>query len=113
MAHKIKGPPGLPPDGTKEYAPAAEQSAGIITSTPCAIAHPKITAIRRGPGGKADWLVTLEGVCSEAPMRDRRLRSYKKFCNVVQFRFGIEYSPMTQSEWTAIVEAAIAAGGAA
>jgi hypothetical protein len=114
MPHHIKRNPAAvgTAGGVKESARAAEQSAGTITSTTAALAHPVITAIRRGPGGKAEWLITLDGVCSEAPMRDRRLRSYKKFCNVIQFRFGIEYSPMSQVDWTAIVEAAIVAGGA-
>jgi hypothetical protein len=109
---KIEGPAGSGlPNGAENIAQAAEQSAGIITSTPGALAHPKIKAIRRGPGGKAEWLITLDGVCTDAPMRDRRLRNYRKFCNVIQFRFGIQYSPMSQAEWTAVVEAAIREGG--
>lgn len=85
---------------------------GPHNSTAALLPHPKITAIRRGPGGKAEWLLTLDGVCSEAPMRDRRLRSYKRFCNVIKFRFGIEFGAMPQADWDALLERARREGGA-
>ncbi len=71
-----------------------------------------VTGIRRGAGGNADWLVSIEGVCTETPFRDRKLRNYKKFCNAIKFRFGVTFDPMAQALWAAIVEAAIAKGGA-
>jgi hypothetical protein len=78
-----------------------------------------VTSIRRGPGGKADWLVSIEGVCADVhvvctdvPMRDRQLRKSKRFCNVLWHRFGINFDPMPQIVWSAIVAAAIAKGGA-
>jgi hypothetical protein len=73
--------------------------------------RPAITNIRRGPGGKADWLVSIKGVCVDTPMRDRKLRNYRKFCNAIEHRFGITFDPMPQVDWLAMVEAAIAKGG--
>jgi len=71
---------------------------------------PVIASIRRGPGGKVDWLVSIEGICVDAPMRDRSLRRYRRFCNAIQHRFGVTFDPMPQADWATIVEAAIAAG---
>lgn len=75
--------------------------------------QPRIISIRRGPGGPADWLVTIEGHNDELPIRDRRLRTYKKFCNVIRHRLGINFDPMPQDEWSAIIETAIEKGGGA
>jgi hypothetical protein len=79
-----------------------------------------ITSIRRGSGGKADWIVTIEGgvcagvhvVCTDVPVSDQRLRSSERFCNVLWHRFGVNFDPMPQTDWLAMVEAAIAEGGA-
>jgi hypothetical protein len=73
---------------------------------------PVITSIRRGPGGKADWLVSIVGICSDTHFRDRKLRRYRRFCNIISYRFGVTFDPMPQAAWLAIVEAAIAKGGA-
>ena len=62
---------------------------------------PVITSIRRGPGG-----------CTDTHFRDRKLRRYRRFCNAIKYRFGISFDPMPQAAWLAIVEAAIAKGGA-
>lgn len=101
---------------------------GIVVSKNTSIAQtvayangPVITSIRRGPGGKADWLVSIEGdvcadvhvVCTDVPVSDQRLRISKRFCNVLWYRFGVNFDPMPQADWSAIVEAAIAEGGAA
>jgi hypothetical protein len=69
--------------------------------------------IRRGPGGKADWLVSIKGVCTDTPIRDRKLRRYRRFCAAIKHRFGVTLEPMPQSDWEAIIEAAIAAEGSA
>jgi hypothetical protein len=71
---------------------------------------PAITSIRRGPGGKADWLVSIDGVCTDTPFRDQKLRRYRRFCNAIKHRFGVTFDPIPQTHWAAIVEAAI--GGA-
>ena len=73
---------------------------------------PVITSIWRGPGGKADWLVSIVGICSDTHFRDRKLRRYRRFCNIISYRFGVTFDPMPQAAWLAIVEAAIAKGGA-
>ena len=74
---------------------------------------PVITSIRRGPGGKADWLVSIEGVCIDVPMSDQKLRSYRRFCNVIKHWSGVSLDPMPpRANWSAMVEAAIAKGGA-
>lgn len=88
------------------------ENAKTKAQTGAAANSPKITEIRRGPGGKADWLVSIMGVCTDAPVRDRRLVSYRKFRNVIKFRFGVHFDPMPQAVWLATVEAAIAKGGA-
>jgi hypothetical protein len=72
-----------------------------------------VTRIRRGPGGKAEWLVSIKGVCDDTPMRDRKLRRHRRFCNIIKHRFGVTFDPMPQAVWLAIVEAAIAAEGGA
>jgi hypothetical protein len=73
---------------------------------------PVISGIRRGPGGKADWLVSIERVCTETPFRDRKLRNYRRFCNAIKYRFGVTFDSMPQADWLVIVEAAIAEAGA-
>jgi hypothetical protein len=105
--------------------PAANGVEGIAvfsenTATIAQIEAPVITGIRRGPGGKADWLVSIEGdvcagvrvVCTHVPVSDQRLRSSERFCNVLWHRFGVNFDPMPQADWLAMVEAAIAEGGA-
>jgi hypothetical protein len=34
---------------------------------------PVITSIRRGPGGWAEWLVSIEGVCTDTHFRKRAI----------------------------------------
>jgi hypothetical protein len=84
----------------------------IKAQTGAAANRPIIAEIRRGPGGKADWLVSILGVCTDAPIRDRRLVSYRKYRNVIKFRFGVHFDPMPQAVWLASVVAAITKGGA-
>jgi hypothetical protein len=83
-----------------------------ITQTATA-ANPFITSIRRAPPvGKVDWLVSIEGICTDTPIRDRKLRRYRRFCAAIKYRFRVALDPMPQSDWSAIVEAAIAKAGA-
>ncbi|MBR1248875.1 hypothetical protein JQ609_18310 [Bradyrhizobium sp. AUGA SZCCT0169] len=87
---------------------SASTARSVVTTN-----RPVITSIRRGPGGKADWLVSIKGVCSDTHFRDQKLRNYQRFCNAIKHRFGITFDPMSQADWGAIVEAPIANGGAA
>ncbi|WP_456763398.1 hypothetical protein [Bradyrhizobium sp. USDA 4463] len=58
--------------------------------------------------------MSIKGVCTDTPMRDRKLRRYRRFCNIIKHRYGVTFDPMMpQPEWLAVVEAAIAEGGAA
>ena len=106
--------------GTQRTTPLRTGSRALLYLRECqkyspnraAANSPVITSIRRGPGGKADWLVSIEGVCTDTHIRDRQLRNYRKFCNVIKHRFGVTFDPMPQADWLAIVEAAIAEGGA-
>jgi hypothetical protein len=98
--------------GTKGIAVFPENTAGIA-QTVGAANNPVITSIRRGPGGKADWLVSIEGVCTDTPFRDPKLRNYRKFCNAIKYRFGVTFDTMSRADWLAIVKAAIAAKGGA
>jgi hypothetical protein len=99
---------------TRAFEEAVFRARANRTST----GSPVIAGIRRGPGGvaslKADWLVTVRGVCTDAPFRDRRLRNYRQFCNIIQRRFGFTFAPTAQDDWATIVETAMAeTGGAA
>jgi hypothetical protein len=97
---------------------AVSKNTATIAQTGGKANSPVIT-VRRGPGGWAKWLVTISGVCANAPVvcadvpvSDRRLRRSKRFCNVLWHRCGVNFDPMPQAAWSAIVEAAIAEGGA-
>ena len=109
MTRKIKD---LVSGGTlgeaRESASAEGLGAGHHNTPAPAPAHPKIIGIRRGPGGWAEWLVSINGVCTDIPVRDRRLRRYRRFRNVILYRFGIYFDPMPQADWSAMVDAAIA-----
>ncbi|SRR5260221_7255092 len=107
----------------KNKNPAAVATAagaqGILSENGASIARaaadgnmPVLTSLTRGPGGKAEWLVSIGGVCTDTPMRDRKLRRYRRFCNIIKHRFGVVFDPMPQVDWSVIVEAAIAKGGA-
>ena len=83
----------------------AQRLRQIIALTDAVAANsPVITSIRRGPGGKADWLVSIEGVCTDTHFRDPKLRNYRKFCNAIKHRFGVTFDPKPQDDWLAIVE---------
>ncbi|WP_262049307.1 hypothetical protein [Bradyrhizobium sp. Bra78] len=107
MARKSNDPAA---NGVEGIAVFSENTAGIAHNRPAAKA-PVITGIRRRAGGKADWLVSIKDVCTDVPIRDRKLRRYRRFCAAVSYRFGVTFDPMAQADWTIIVEAAIAAEG--
>jgi len=98
-------------NGVGGIAEFSENTASIA-QTFAAAHNPVITSIRRGPGGNAEWLVSIKGVGTDTPFRDRKLRNYRKFCNAIKHRFGVTFDPMPQADWLTIVEAAIAKGGA-
>jgi hypothetical protein len=75
-------------------------------------ARPVITGIRRRAYGKAAWLVSIKGVCTDTPIRDRKLRRYRRFCAAIKYRFGVTFDPMPQADWSVVVELAIAEAGA-
>jgi|SRR3954454_10464918 hypothetical protein len=108
MARKYNDPAA---NGAEGIAVFSENTS--IAQTVAAAYSPAITSIRRGPGGWAEWLVSIEGICIDTPMRDRKLRRYRSFCNAFKHRFGVTFDPMPQGDWAAIVEAAIAAEGSA
>ncbi|MEY9136144.1 putative secreted protein [Bradyrhizobium diazoefficiens] len=93
---------------------AVSKNTATIAQTGGKANGPAFTSIRRGPGGKAEWLVSIEGVvCTDVPVSDQRLRRSKRFCNVLRHRCGVNFDPIPQAAWSAIVEAAIAKVGAA
>ena len=98
-------------NGVEGIAVFSENTASI-TQIGAAANRPVITSIRRRPHGKAEWLVSVEGVCTDTPIRDRKLRRYRRFCAAIKHRFGVAFNPMPQAEWVTILEAAIAEGGA-
>jgi hypothetical protein len=106
MAHK-KNSPAAVATAARAQDIAVSNNTTIIAQTGGKANSPAITSIRRGPGGKADWLVSI------TPFRDRKLRRYRRFCNAIKHRFGVTFDPMPQAHWAAIVEAAIAAEGGA
>src|SRR4051794_31606202 len=112
MANKKGNPAAVATaGGAKGIAVFSENSS--ISQTIASANTPEITSVRRGPGGWAEWLVSVEGVCIDTPMRDRKLRRYRSFCNAFKHRFGVTFDPMPQADWAVIVEAAIAKVGAA
>ena len=70
-----------------------------------------ITAIQRAGDNPDYWLVTIKGIGTAMPIRDRKLRRYRRFCNAIAYRF-VTFAPMEQAEWKAIVEQAMAESGA-
>jgi hypothetical protein len=117
MAHKKRNDPAA--NWVEGIAVFSENTASIAQIEATAN-RPVVTSIRRGPGGKADWLVSIEGdvcagvrvVCTHVPVSDQRLQSSESFCDVLWHRFGVNFDPMPQADWLAMVEAAIAEGGA-
>jgi hypothetical protein len=107
MRPKIKDPAGSGLPSGAENIIRAERRGASQPSTTGALAHPVINYLRQGPGGKAEWLVLLAGYDGELPMRDRKLRSYRRFRNVMRFRFGVEYAPMAQTAWSEVLDAAM------
>jgi hypothetical protein len=83
------------------------QGIAVVSAT-ASIAQAAGVTVRRGPGGYAEW--SIEGICTDVPMSDQKLRSYRRFCNVIKHWSGVSLDP--QSAWSAIVEAAIAKCGA-
>jgi hypothetical protein len=108
MAQRSKHPAEVASaGGAKGIAAFSENTS--IAQTIAAAASSAIT-IRRGPGGYAEWLVSIEGVCTDVPMSDQKLRNYSRFCNVIEHWSGVSLDP--QSAWLAIVEVLIAKDGA-
>ena len=106
MARKTNDPAANRVEGIAVFS----ENTASIAQTRANANSPVITSIRHRPNGKAEWLVSIKGVCTDTPMRDRQLRRYRRFCNVICYRFGVYFDPMPQADWLAIVEAAI--GGA-
>ena len=77
---------------------------------------PFITGIRRGPGGvaslKSDWLVTVNHLHRRTHAGSATAQLQQILRCVILRRFGVTFAPMLQDDWSAIVEAAIAEGGA-
>jgi hypothetical protein len=112
MAHKKKSPAAVA-TAARAQRIAVSNNTATIAQIGAATNSPVITRIRRGAGGKADWLVSIEGLCTDTPFRDRKLHNYRKFCNAIKCRFGVVFAPMPRSDWLAIVNAAIVAEGGA
>jgi hypothetical protein len=96
-------------NGAMRIAPGSE-NAEIVTETCAAAKRPVVTRIRRKFYGKAEWLVSIEGVSSDIPIRDRKLRRYRRFCAAIKHRFGVVFDPMPQAAWLAMVEKTIRVG---
>ena len=110
MARHIRNDPAT--NGVEGIAVFSENTASIA-QTAAAANSPVITSIRRRAYGKAAWLVSIKGVCTDMPIRDRKLRRYRRVRAAVKYRFGVTFEPMQQADWSGIVEAAIAAAGGA
>src|SRR3954454_22413974 len=72
-----------------------------------------IVSVRRRPYGKPAWLLSIKDVCTDTPIRDCKLRRYRRFCYAIKHRPGVTFDPMPRADWLAIVEVAIAEGGEA
>ena len=101
MARKHNDPAA---NGDEGIAVLCENSATVAqTGAP---ANSPIIRLRRGPGGYAEWLVSISAICTDTPMRDRKLIRHKRFRNAIKYRFGVSLKPMRQAEWEAIVNIA-------
>ena len=109
MAKKSKRPAAV---ATAGGANGIVVSKNTIAKTGAAANSPVITSIRRRPYGKVAWLVSIKGICVDAPIRDRKLLRYRRVRAAIKYRFGVDLDPMPESAWSAIVEAAIAEGDA-
>ena len=105
MAQKRNGPAG---NGAEGIAVFTENTASIAKLV--AANSPVIASIKRRPYGKAAWLVSIKGICTDMPVRDHKLRRYRRFGAAIKYRFGVTFEPMQQADWSGIVEAVI--GGA-
>lgn len=105
MKRKGNAPPA---NRLKRNALGSENAESIAESG--AANRPVVTCIRRKFYGKAEWLVSIEGVSPDIPIRDRKLRRYRRFCAAMKHRFGIVFDPMPQAAWLAMVEKTIRAG---
>jgi hypothetical protein len=68
----------------------------------------RIISIRPKPADPDFVLVLLEGH-AEFPIRRAKLRVFKRFRNVANYRLGVLLDDMTQDQWAQILNAA---GGA-
>ena len=109
MAKKSKRPAAVATAGGAKGIVVSKNTS--IAQTLAAANSPAITGIKRRPYGKAAWLVSIKGVCTDMPIRDRKLRRYRRVRAAVKYRFGVTFEPMQQADWSGIVEAAIAKGG--
>src|SRR5215210_6590907 len=109
MAKKSKRPAAVATaGGARGIAVFSENTS--VAQTVAAAYSPAITRIRRGPGGGAEWVVSIESnvcadvhvVCTDVPVSDRCLRRSKRFCNVLWHRYGVNFNPMPQSAWSAL-----------
>jgi hypothetical protein len=108
MANKKRNPAAVATaSGAKGIAVFPENTASIAQTVAAANGPAIIIAIRRGPGGKAAWLVTVkgDGMCIEdAPMRKWDLGNYYRFCLGMLLRFGIRFDQlMPQGAWEMLV----------
>jgi hypothetical protein len=107
MTQKRNGPDAVATANRAKGIAVLNESIAILAQTAATGNPPVITRLARGPGGKADyWLVSIAGVCIDTPIRAKKLRAYKRFCNAIRYRFGVAFDPMPQAEWDAIVEKA-------
>jgi len=108
MAKKSKRPAAVATAGGARGIAVFAENTSIAQTV--AAANSFVITIRRGPGGYAEWLVSIEGICTDVPMSDQKLRNHSRFCNVIKHWSGVSLDP--QSAWLAIVEALIAKDGA-
>jgi hypothetical protein len=109
MANKKENPAAVATAGGANGA--VSKNTATIAQTGGKANIPVITSIRRRPYGKTALLVSIKGVCTDMPIRDQKLRRYRRFCAAIKYRCGVNFDPMPQAAWSAIVEAAIAAEG--
>jgi hypothetical protein len=109
MSQKKKNPAGgSTPDGVDSNA---LEGRSTIAASATADNQPVLKAVRPHPVKAGYWLATVEGH-PEFTVVDKRLRSLKRFRNVIRHRFGVEYTCESREQWEVIVERAIREGGA-
>jgi hypothetical protein len=105
--------PEEPPQS--EVTKHASARAGASVAQPKGERHhvyPARLAVQPLPDKPHHWLATVDEL-APFPIRRTKLVRWRKFRNVARYRLGVEFPESAPDDWSAMVVAAEAEGGAA